>query len=275
MGQYKVPQNVETEDKILGPLSIKQFIYVIIALLWAFLMWRVFSFSILIAIVFAFPVTGFFLMLGFGQREGVPFEDFVVAFIRFLIVPRKRMWIKDDSKEVIVKDTPKKDNSQNVANKNVTAGQLKQLASIIDTRGNFKDPSISLPDNENEADIYASRIIGPAQVGGATAATQAGVVASQATTARDDVLDENSAHAAQVNQMLQSAEQSTRKAAVEQMQQATQQKAQPQTKPASQQPNTAVSQVVRQTEGLTVQRVAAHAQQQLQAGQQVQLRKNS
>ena len=43
MGQYKVPQNVETEDKILGPLSVKQFIYVIIALMWAFLMWRILS----------------------------------------------------------------------------------------------------------------------------------------------------------------------------------------------------------------------------------------
>lgn len=273
MGQYKVPQDVETEDKILGPLSIKQFIYVIIALLWAFLMWRIFSFSILIAIVFAFPVTGFFLMLGFGQREGVPFEDFVVAFIKFLVVPRKRMWIKDDSKEVIVADAPKKEDSNTVQNKQVTPGQLKQLASIIDTRGNFKDPSISLPDENNEADIYASRIISPAQVNTYTAASQAGVIAPQATTQRDDVLDETSVHAAQVNQLLQNAEETTKANVVAQMQKAIQQPA-PQNTPTTTQPNPAATQLVRQTEGLTVQRVAAHANQQLSAGQQVQLRKS-
>ncbi len=276
MGQYKVPQDVETEDKILGPLSIKQFIYVIIALLWAFLMWRIFSFSILIAIVFAFPVTGFFLMLGFGQREGVPFEDFVVAFIRFLIVPRKRMWIKDDSKEVVVQDAPKKDPTHVSSTKNVTPGQLKQLASIIDTRGNFKDPSISLPDENNQADVYASRIIGPAQVGAATPASGAGVVSPQATTPKDDVLDETSVHATQVNQMLQNAEEAARNSAVAQMQKViANPQSQAQQQPQVPQPNPAANQIVRQTEGLTVQRVAAHANQQLNAGQQVQLRKSN
>ena len=37
MGTYKVPQNVEAEDKILGPLSLKQFIYALIGLGWGFL----------------------------------------------------------------------------------------------------------------------------------------------------------------------------------------------------------------------------------------------
>ena len=35
MGQYKVPQNVEAEDKILGPLTFKQFIYALMGFGWA------------------------------------------------------------------------------------------------------------------------------------------------------------------------------------------------------------------------------------------------
>jgi len=274
MGQYKVPQNVETEDKILGPLSVKQFIYVVIAVLWAFLMWRIFSFAILIAVIFAFPVTGFFLLLGFGQREGVPFEDYVVAFIRFLIVPRKRIWIKDDSKEVIVKvDKPVEVRSDE---KNVSVGELKQLANIIDTRGNFKDPSISLTDNDSAAATYAARIIGPAQIGGVSAATEVGVVANQTATKIDDVLDVSNPRSTQVNQMLQSAESSAKQAAATQVNKALQQA--PQANPAMQQPpqvTPEATQLLRQTAGLTIQRVAARAnadEQQLTAGSTVQLR---
>lgn len=282
MGQYKVPQNVETEDKILGPLSVKQFIYVIIALMWAFLMWRIFSAYIIVALIFAFPVTGFFLLLGFGQREGVPFEDYVVAFIRFLIVPRKRMWIKDDSKEVIVKDVeqPKNEFGQG---KNVSSGQLKKLANIIDTRGNYKDPSISLSADDNEAEIYAARIIGPAQVGSSTAAAQAGVLTTQSTTLRDDVLDQTNPRSEKVAQMLVTAEEITHDNAVKQVNQALQQNPNNPPNPVSPQSHqptnpaqniAAASDILRKTVGLPVQRVAEKInQQQLVPGNSVQLKK--
>lgn len=282
MGQYKVPQNVETEDKILGPLSVKQFIYVIIALMWAFLMWRIFSAYLIVALIFAFPVTGFFLLLGFGQREGVPFEDYVVAFIRFLIVPRKRMWIKDDSKEVIVKDVeqPKNEFGQG---KNVSSGQLKKLANIIDTRGNYKDPSISLSADDNEAEIYAARIIGPAQVGSSTAAAQAGVLTTQSTTLRDDVLDQTNPRSEKVAQMLVTAEEITHDNAVKQVNQALQQNPNNPPNPVSPQSHqptnpaqniAAASDILRKTVGLPVQRVAEKInQQQLVPGNSVQLKK--
>lgn len=283
MGQYKVPQNVETEDKILGPLSVKQFIYVIIALMWAFLMWRIFSAYIIVALIFAFPVTGFFLLLGFGQREGVPFEDYVVAFIRFLIVPRKRMWIKDDSKEVIVKDV-EKPKDEFALGKNVSSGQLKKLANIIDTRGNYKDPSISIGADDNEAEVYAARIIGPAQVGTSTAAAQAGVLKTQSATIRDDVLDQANPRSEQVAQMLISAEEATHDNAVKQVNQALQQNpnnpasnSSPQTQPVAINPAqniAAASEVLRKTVGLPVQRVAEKInQQQLVPGNSVQLKK--
>jgi len=218
MGQYKVPQDVETEDKILGPLSIKQFIYVIIGLLWAFLMWRVFSFSIIVAIAFALPVTGFFLLLGFGRREGVPFEDYVVAFIRFLIVPRKRIWIKDDTKEQMVRESPKSLQTTGSAKKEVSVGQLKQLATIIDTRGNFKDPSVQIANDDTDAAVYANRIIGPSQNMDSSQISVQGQLATQ----NDDVLDEAGQRSLAVNQLLENVEQSTKANAISQVQTALQ-----------------------------------------------------
>lgn len=271
MGEYKVPQNVETEDKILGPLSVKQFIYVIIALMWAFLMWRIFSFAIVLALIFAFPVTGFFLLLGFGQREGVPFEDYIVAFIRYLIVPRKRTWIKDDKKDVIVKEAEKPKERLEKENA-VSVGQLKQLANIIDTRGNFKDPTVQLPDDDNEADIYAKRIIGPAQTNG----LEPGV--TQVVTQKDDVLDEDSQHSTAVGELLQTAKDDTRQNAHSQVQQALQDPTSNQAPPPASPPNPAAVQVAMQGGGLTIKQVAARANeqsQQLSPGGSVQLRQTS
>jgi len=274
MGQYKVPQDVETEDKILGPLSIKQFIYVIIAILWAFLMWRIFSFSIIVAVLFAIPVTGFFLLLGFGQREGVPFEDYVVAFIQFLIVPRKRIWVKDDTKEVIIVEEKKAEKASD-ARKNVSTGQLKQLASIIDTRGNFKDPSIQVATDDTDASVYAERIIGP------TSALDTTSVGGQLTTVRDDVLDAGGQRSAQVGQLLQTVEKDNRQNALNQIQQALQQPAaqtQAPVAPTINQPNPVASQIAMQAGQLTVEQIASRASaqaQQLSPGSTVQLRQPS
>lgn len=275
MGEYKVPQNVETEDKILGPLSVKQFIYVIIAVMWGFLMWRIFSFSIIVALIFAFPVTGFFLLLGFGSREGVPFEDYMVAFFRFLMVPRTRTWIKDDKKEVIVKDIEKpKENLEK--DKTVSVGQLKQLASIIDTRGNFKDPSVQLHDGDNDALVYAQRIIGPQQVGAEENNGNTIDTAHRLITPKDDVLDETSKRATAVGQLLESAKKDSRQNAATQVKQALRQpnNAQPPTA-QTQSPSPAATQVAMQGSGLTIQQVATRANQQAQQltpGSSVQVR---
>lgn len=280
MGQYKVPQNVETEDKILGPLSVKQFIYVIIAIMWAFLMWRVFSFAIVLAVIFALPVTGFFLLLGFGQREGVPFEDYVVAFFRFLIIPRRRVWMKDDSKDVLIQKAEKPNPETLVAPKHVTTGQLKQLAAIIDAQGGQKDPSIQLTDESNAAAAYYSqRIIGPTQSSSASSGPI--TVENQFATATDDILDETGARSAQVGELLQSAETDVRDKAVAQLQQALTQPAAPtkpkvtaviHNQPAAQQ-NVVAGVIAKQANNLPVNIVAQRAsQQQLAAGQSVNLR---
>lgn len=271
MGQYKVPQDVETEDKILGPLSIKQFIYVIIGVLWAFLMWRLFSWFLPLAAILALPVTGFMFLLGFGQREGVPFEDYVVAFIRYLVLPRKLEWQKDDAKETITKDLAPKTTNEPLQ-KNVTKGQLKQLASIIDTRGGEKDSSIQLQEN-NAAAEYAARVIGPQ-----SAASNSTVVTvqNQFATPKDDIFEDGQ-RSEGVGQLLHSAEADVRQQAVAQVQTAlTNPTAAAPTPQPAPTPSPAASLLARKNSNLPVATVARRAaEQQLNPGEAVQLRQGA
>jgi len=205
MAQYKVPQNVEAEDKILGPLSLRQFIYVIIAIMWAFLMWRIFLAVPLIAVVSALPVSGVFLALGLIQREEQSFENYFVAMIRFIIVPRQRMWHKDDVRSALKTPTnvatpvamPQRDPSE-------IRGQLEKLALVVDTRGRVPKPaSIQLPDNTNQASALSARVNRPA----AAISTAVAEPTDGKITANDDILDmQASSQAATVGKMLADAE---------------------------------------------------------------------
>ena len=95
MGQYKVPQNVEAEDHIIGPLTMKQFIYSIIGIGWAMLCFFIFKSMPVVMIIVAAPVTILFLLLGLYRRDGQNFEQYLVALVGFFSQSRKRLWAKE------------------------------------------------------------------------------------------------------------------------------------------------------------------------------------
>ncbi|MEI6741978.1 MAG: PrgI family protein [bacterium] len=200
MGQYKVPLDIEAEDKILGPLSLRQFIYVIIGLLWAGLMWLLFSKIIVLMIVLIIPITGFFLLLGFGRRQEQSFESYFVAVLQYFVVPRIRVWDKDLTQVELVK---KVDIAPEVIPlKNINMGSLKQLALIMDTHGAQKDPTIQLVDNANQAATYSQRIVDPAAIASTAAITNSNVRLTQ----QDDVLDATNIRSTQINSLLENVE---------------------------------------------------------------------
>lgn len=200
MGQYKVPQDVESEDKLIGPLSLRQFVYIIIALAWAGLMWRIFSFNIVIMIIAILPVSSFFILLGVGRRQEQSFENYFVALVRFTFIPRIRVWDKDIAHDMIVKAEEKK--PEVITEKNVSRGSLQQLALIMDTHGAKKDPTIQLQDSSNQAAAYGQRILDPSQIAGNIAEQPR----TQRVTTQDDVLDSTSARSAEVGQLLENVE---------------------------------------------------------------------
>src|SRR6185369_4769443 len=99
MGQYKVPQNVEAEDKILGPLTFKEFIYALIGFGWAAIIFAVFRKIPAVMIVLGFPPTLLFMLLAFYNRDGQNFEQLLLAMVQFFAASRRRAWAKDDTLE--------------------------------------------------------------------------------------------------------------------------------------------------------------------------------
>jgi len=90
--QFKVPQFVEIEDKIVGPLTIKQFLFLggggaLLFVLWLFLTLGAF-------IVLAIPIGGITAALAFYKPNGQPFIALIGSMIRYLSKPRLYLWRK-------------------------------------------------------------------------------------------------------------------------------------------------------------------------------------
>lgn len=222
MGQYKVPSNVETEDKILGPLSVKQFIYVVIGLMWGFIAIRLIApFNLVVGLVIAAPISITMFMLGFVQREGISFESYFQATIQFFLSPRKLVWHKDPHVKVI-KEKPKVAAPQELA-RNYNTGQLQRLAFTLDTHGAYKDESIQLHDQDNPVHQQVNRVIdahavAPNELAQMATPAVAAKIENQ-TVAADDVLDAQGARANEVGHLLENVEANVHRQAIAKLQQ--------------------------------------------------------
>src|SRR3989344_974385 len=117
MATYKVIQDIEAEDKLLGPLTLKGFIYAIIAVFCAFINLKLVTSTGLGPIRWLFVIVFLLPMLLFGVLASPlgrhqPTEVWLLARIRFLLKPRKRLWSQTGLLHLVTITAPKKAEKQ-------------------------------------------------------------------------------------------------------------------------------------------------------------------
>ncbi|MCR4276129.1 MAG: PrgI family protein [Candidatus Parcubacteria bacterium] len=88
--EYQVPQFIEVEDKIIGPLTLKQFIYIagatgLCIVFFAYL-------QILIAIFLSLPVVALAAALAFYRLNGKPFIEVLEAGFNYYVGAKLFLW---------------------------------------------------------------------------------------------------------------------------------------------------------------------------------------
>lgn len=211
MGQYKVPQNVEAEDKIIGALTIKQFIYTVIGVASALLSFALLRKLPLIMILVGAPPTILFLLLGLYQRQDQPFEALFLSLTSFMAKPRKRIWEKEPIVEVFKVEPPKIVKEQTQRDPVEIYGQLERLSQVVDTRGwGSKEETLQEPLADHTLEV-GDRLVVPETP--AVTETPADV------SAADDILDfQNNTNAHNLGTMIQDATQSIREEAMTKIQ---------------------------------------------------------
>ncbi len=137
MATHKVIQDIEAEDKFLGPLTLKQFIFGAIGVFFGWLNFFAFAKGFpFAAIVFAPPMLlGFFLAIPWSKDQ--PTEVWVLAKLRFRLKPKRRVWDQDGIQELVTITAPKKVEKYltNTLSQTEVKSRLKALAETIDSRG--------------------------------------------------------------------------------------------------------------------------------------------
>lgn len=136
MAVYKVPQDVEAEDKLVGPLSFRQFVYAGISLgsiAVAFFMFQVFP----LLVVIPLPPAILFGILALPLRKDQPMETYLLAILRFYLKPKLRIWNPDGTITYVEITAPKEVEQHLTKEYSGTTAQerLDYLARVMDTRG--------------------------------------------------------------------------------------------------------------------------------------------
>jgi len=105
MARYQVPQFIEVEDKIFGPLTFRQFIYLaggigFVVVLYSFL-------PSFLAIIIGGPIAMLGAALAFIKINNRPFVNAAESFLKFLLNKKLYLW-KKEPKKITKKETPDK-----------------------------------------------------------------------------------------------------------------------------------------------------------------------
>ncbi len=136
MANYKVPQDVEADDKLLGPFTFRQFIYLMIVLGMIVLAVGLFQIFPLLAVI-PLPVAFFFIVLALPIKKDQPMETYLAALVSFYLKPKKRFWMPGQSESTILITAPKKAEVSRARNitEEEAGHRLSFLAAIVDSEG--------------------------------------------------------------------------------------------------------------------------------------------
>lgn len=88
--RYQVPQFTDVEDKIFGPLTLKQFVYIAGGVGLGFMLWN--FLPILLAIPLALGVIGFAISLAFIKINKKPLIFVIEAAFKYFIHTKLYLW---------------------------------------------------------------------------------------------------------------------------------------------------------------------------------------
>jgi len=149
MQPFNVPQFVEIEDKIIGPLTLRQFLAVLAGGILVLFYYLIFKYSLFFWIL-ALPTS---LLTGFvalGSFNGRPVFAHVFPLIGFVAKPKKRFFQRE-SASAMVQAQPAAKVETTMAPAEVQS-RLKRLAYILDQKEQVEESLIGINESTKSLD---------------------------------------------------------------------------------------------------------------------------
>lgn len=129
--RFLVPQFIEVEDKLFGPLSFKQFVYMVGSLGFAGAMFALYG--VFMAVLLGGPVVALGLALAFYRINDRPFIYVLQATVNYFIRRKLYLWKKDVKKAAAAAPVASEQMTRGYA-PHISESRLKELAWSLDIK---------------------------------------------------------------------------------------------------------------------------------------------
>lgn len=138
MQQFVVPQFIDVEDKIFGPITTRQFLILLVAGLITFLVYRFADFTSLILTLVL--LDGGALIVAFVKINGQTFHYFLLNVLQTTRKPRLRIWNKSMSNEELnyLRNEKPAEVVEKMERKTAGAGHIRDLSLVVNTGGFYR-----------------------------------------------------------------------------------------------------------------------------------------
>ena len=143
--KFIVPQFIDKEDQILGPITVRQFLIMLVGTFTIFIAFSIFTLPYFIFITII--ILGLIATFGFVKVNGQPFHIFFINFLQTTLRPQLRVWDKRPIDVELrsymaagnITPTPKVSNIK----ARPEGSRLRDLTLVVNTGGVYR------PDEEN------------------------------------------------------------------------------------------------------------------------------
>lgn len=135
---YQVPQFIDVEDKIFGPFTLKQFIYIGggIGICVIFVLY----FPLVIGIILSLPVAAFSAALAFYKINNKPFIEILEAGFNYYVGKRLYLWRKERNDAEIARTQVVPEDKAPIQKLGLSETKLHDLAWSLDVKNSVQEP---------------------------------------------------------------------------------------------------------------------------------------
>ncbi len=139
MQKFTVPQFIEVEDKIFGPITVRQFVIILVDGIFLAIVYKLADLTLFALFLIIFG--GFGLVLAFVKINGQQFHYFLLNLFQTLRKPAIRVWFKkyaDSELRYLMKEEKLPPPPAPLLKEARLVSHLSDLALVVDTGGKYE-----------------------------------------------------------------------------------------------------------------------------------------
>lgn len=148
MNQFLVPQFIDVEPKILGPLTLRQFIIAVIGIVFAVISYKFADLALFV--VELIIIATLVILFAFIKINGQPFHFFLLNIFCVLVGSNIRIWTKNTDIVHAVEMADSKKEDQVIQKEEIKSQKLSELSLLLDTGGAFQGEVLNETNQSDE-----------------------------------------------------------------------------------------------------------------------------